>query len=435
MFFSSWEAMGLVVFIMIFHSFINISLKRFDVRHLILLIASTQWIFGAVLSYNFLSYANYYSMQVTSNEYFSFVVPAVLFYMIGVFFPLNYPMIKKSRYVSYIGWLQKINRNYDVSLIIIGVTSALLTKTTFVPARFTFIVFLLIGLTYVGLIMLVTNPNRSKNRKKLFFISIIIIIFSAILRGGVGLAFVWLIMLFLIYAYFFKVTLVQKVFLFASAFVIVMVMQTIKFTYRDIVWFGNEKLGMIERLEVFTGLVGEYDEELTLANETLQESLINRINQGWIISEIMDNMATTNNYFGGETIKKSLLSVILPRWLYSERLQAGGQLYFTKFTGRYLSKTTSMNLSILGEAYGNYGALGAYLFMFIFGLFLNFTFIVVVKLVLKYPLLIFFIPVIYQQVIKAENDFFIVLNHLVKASVFVFLVYFISTRFFNVRFR
>ena len=92
-----------------------------------------------------------------------------------------------------------------------------------------------------------------------------------------------------------------------------------------------------------------------------------------------------------------------------------------------------MNIGVIGEAYGNYGRFGSFAFMFVFGLFLNIIFKFVIKIIIKTPIIIFFIPMLFQQVIKAEGDFFIVLNHIVKAGVFIYAIYWCLSKIYKLK--
>jgi len=49
---------------------------------------------------------------------------------------------------------------------------------------------------------------------------------------------------------------------------------------------------------------------------------------------------------------------------------------------------------------------------------------VLIRLSWNYPSLILWLPLLFLQVVKAETDFVVVLNHLIKASIVVsFLIY------------
>ena len=91
-----------------------------------------------------------------------------------------------------------------------------------------------------------------------------------------------------------------------------------------------------------------------------------------------------------------------------------------------------MNISIMGEAYANFGYSGIW-FMLAFGLFLNISYNIIIGEINKTPTLLFFMPIIYLQVIKAETDLVTVLNHLIKATVFVALIYWGLKQFLGIK--
>lgn len=114
---------------------------------------------------------------------------------------------------------------------------------------------------------------------------------------------------------------------------------------------------------------------------------------------------------------------------------AGGQDNFKKYTGLEIGSGTSMGLSIIGESYANFGVFGGIIFMGAWGLFLAWYWRGIVNFVHKYPLLLFFIPIIYLQVIKAETELVVVLNHLVKSSIAIVLFFIFATKILNWRLR
>ena len=85
-----------------------------------------------------------------------------------------------------------------------------------------------------------------------------------------------------------------------------------------------------------------------------------------------------------------------------------------------------MNLSVIGEVYGNYGSLGGIFFMFLLGCFYNLIIIYVIKLSVKNPTLILWLPLLFFQVVKAETDFAIVITHLFKCSIVIWFVFYFS---------
>ena len=147
----------------------------------------------------------------------------------------------------------------------------------------------------------------------------------------------------------------------------------------------------------------------------------------------MSHTPSVEPFADGETIINALEASLLPRFLAPNKAKAGGQENFERFTGRNLEKGTSMNLSPLGEAYANFGVSGAIVFMLFFGLFYNFFIHQIFKLSFRYPSLILWLPLMFLQVVKAESDVAIVLNHLVKATIVVGLFYWGFNRFLGIR--
>ena len=82
-----------------------------------------------------------------------------------------------------------------------------------------------------------------------------------------------------------------------------------------------------------------------------------------------------------------------------------------------------MGMSIIGEAYANFGSFGGIFFMLIWGFFLSVYWNRIRALSENHPVLIFFIPLLFFQVVKAETELVVVLNHMVKASIVVALFF------------
>jgi hypothetical protein len=145
------------------------------------------------------------------------------------------------------------------------------------------------------------------------------------------------------------------------------------------------------------------------------------LNQGWIISAIMDHTPQNQPYANGETVLESIGATIVPRFLVADKKLANGRDNFMKYTGLYIGETTSMAMSVLGEAYANFGVFGGIIFMGLWGLFLSFVWGFLSKKIVRNNIIYFFIPIIFFQVIKAETELLTVLNHLIKSMILVFV--------------
>jgi hypothetical protein len=76
-----------------------------------------------------------------------------------------------------------------------------------------------------------------------------------------------------------------------------------------------------------------------------------------------------------------------------------------------------MGLSLLGEAYANFGPRLSLFLMFFLGAGLAFCHGLFLTFSLRHPTFYFWIPLIFCQTIKAETDLVTVLNYVAKAPV------------------
>jgi hypothetical protein len=221
----------------------------------------------------------------------------------------------------------------------------------------------------------------------------------------------------------------RKLFFLIIFLLVGLTVQTVKYAYREAVSEGKSN-----NVALFTELVA--DKVFNIGYVTSDANLnaaVTRMNQGWIIARIMSYTPLYEPFAEGETIKEAFKASLLPRFLAPNKVKAGGRTYFERFTGKPISENTSMGLSLLGEAYANYGIFGGSVFMFVIGLFYNLFLLAIFRIAIKHPSIIFFIPLIFLQVIKAETDFSVILNHLVKASIAVWLIWFGLKQFFGIK--
>ena len=158
-------------------------------------------------------------------------------------------------------------------------------------------------------------------------------------------------------------------------------------------------------------------------------NVIARLNQGWIISAVIRNVPKSEDYANGETLVDALFGAFVPRFLAPDKVKAGGQVNFRRFTGMNIADSTSMAISPLGEAYANFGPRGGVLLIFGFGALFSLLYSFCLRYVVKHPAFLFWIPLIFYQAIKAETEFATVLNQLSKGAVVAFGLYWVITTY------
>lgn len=426
----SITAIGLSFSLFIALRFINLLGKTFPLKELLVLMVTLQWIVGAKISYGYEDIHYKYFMYVEESVYMSLVVPATVLLYIGllVFRIPNLKLMLSQVFEN--DMVDKIYMTRVASvLLFLGIFGAVLARVLDIASLF-FIFFMLSLLIYVAIgYFLYLYPNK----KNVIFLTALIITFLQALSVGLfHHFFLMAIFLFAIYVDN-KKSLLWKTILITFAVILVNILQVVKADYRNIIW-KSSSLNQ-SKFEIFSELV----EEHFLGESTKEQSIYpsdgkpsenvskvtTRINQGWIISKIMDYVPRHTDHLGGKSVSDAISASLLPRFLFPNKTSTEDALMvFEKVTGLTLIGGTSMGLSVVGEFYANYGIYGAWLAMFIYGLFISFFLKLLVRLSGNSPFFVLWLVVIFFQVIKAETYLIKVLNHLIKASIFVFVLHF-----------
>jgi len=398
--------------------------QKIEIRDLMILIASLQWIIGPILTYKFNSEDIFYYMAVEEDVYMNFVFSATLLFSLGLYFPLWNKRTDENIHLEKIKLLLKKNKNLDIILIAIGLVSDILVDR--VPLSLMFLFFLFSGARFIGLYFFLLNERKNK----VALVSIIIFgLFVSALGDAMFHEFLlWMGFFFMIVTFIYKVGTRKKLVYLSGIIVLVVFIQTIKHEFRRLTSEDANKTAL------FATLVQKNFIETNQfqSNENLN-AFITRINQGWIIARIMSWTPKYEPFCDGETIMEGVTATLLPRFLAPNKAFAGGKKNFARFTGKELRDGTSMNLSPLGEAYANFGVTGGAVFMLFLGALYNWVIFTIFKQANKRPTLIFFLPLLFLQVIKAETDLTIVVNHLFKASIAVVMLYFGLEKILNLK--
>ena len=387
---------------------------------------SLQMLFGPSLIYNGLE--DYqplaFRMRVSETDYFYYVLPAVLFFLIGI-------NIKGRNLGEVINVSQPefsiINKESSAVpfvLIIIGFSCSIIQP--YAPATLTFVFYLLSSLKYIGLFVLILEKKEIK-------LSLLILIYGSVISSSLAIAMfhdllTWLIMLGAVLCIRYQFSNKTKL-ISATCFIILAILiQSVKGTYRDNIYLEGEAAGIesigaaAEEVQLQTG--GFF----TIENLGPQ---VTRINQGWIVASIMNNVPSKEPFANGETLKLYLEAAFLPRFIAPDKLNAGSQEIFNKYSGHTILPGTSMALSSVGDGYINFGVVGGWIFMFFYGLLFNLVLIKIGKYSKDYPAVILFTTMIVIYPIRPDAELQTILGHLVKASFVVFIIF----KFFGSHFK
>ena len=414
-----WTTIGVILSGLIALRFISQLGKSLPILELMLFIAAAQWIIGPLIEYNTPSLHYKYFMYVDQQRYMSYVVPAFGAFALAVL--LGVRSLKDSTIP-----LDRLKhfKEYGITIFVIGVFFDLIGSS--LPAGLAFFAFIISNFKFAGAIILFFSDDQ--RLKPIFYASLVFLLFRAIQSTMFHDFILWTAFFYMFWALQFKPSR-QKIVatLLIGAFSLT-TLQTMKYAYRQQVWNGYSG----SKIELFTGLVVDAI-LLDGADQELLDGELNkvRLNQGWIISAIIDEMPQRTDFLKGETITDALSAAVMPRFLNPNKTKAGGQENFRRFTGLELGEGTSMGISIIGEAYGNYGKNGGVVFMGIWGLFLSVFWNMVFKKTATNIVLLAFLPLLFLQVIKAETELVVVLNHLIKATIVVYLFFWAAKALLN----
>ncbi len=425
---TAFSVLGLTTFVFFVTKFYSELGSKIEMRDLIIIIAILQWIVGPILAYTFNSDDQFYYMAVKEEVYMNYVFPASFLFIVGLYFPIPQKPINENLLLKHIVYIVTKQKNIDLLFIITGFIADFLID--FVPDSLRFFTSLISGSRFIGLYFLALSDRPNK---WIYFALVI----GSLIAASVGQAMfhdllLWVGFLFVIITYIYRFSSTSK-FMWTAALIFgVMIIQTVKQEYRKVIWVQNTT--NIDKGQIFTSIVQNQLENTVkmVSNENI-DAAINRINQGWIIARIMAWTPLKEPYADGETIYRGLEAAFLPRIIAENKAKAGGKENFQRFTGKKLRENTSMGLSPIGEAYANFGVFYGALFMLFLGLFYNVILWQLVSYLTKYPTLILFFPLMFLHVIKAEVDFAVVLNYLVKSIIVVALIFWSARQFFNIK--
>lgn len=406
------------------YSFIDSSKNTFPVLNFVFFVACLQWLLGPFLDYVYFNSHDRYRMYVEASEYYNLLIPSILAFGLGL--SLFKSSVDLSGLKEYIHKKGEQHPNLPLVLVFIGFIAEYIGFM--VPPGLRFVLYMVTALKYIGLLYLIFSQSEKK------WVTLLIVggfaIINAVFLGLFHDLLLWGAFVFIYISHYFQLTLKTKLLAVIGGAFLAFSIQVAKSEYRKIIWAADFSGS---QTEAFTNVLSNELNEPGSDGESNFHSAVIRLNQGWIISRIMFHVPFYEEHAGGETVKKAIYASLLPRFINPTKKKAGGQENFERFTGYQLMSGTSMGTSVVGEAYANYGKNGTILFMFFYGLLLS----IVTKKIFKLsatlnPTLILWLPLIFLQVVKAETELVVVLNHLVKASIFVFGVYWISGKLFKV---
>ncbi|MBY0425036.1 MAG: hypothetical protein K2Q22_05310 [Cytophagales bacterium] len=388
------------------------------IKELMALICLLQWIAAPVWVWNNYNDDPINYMPIDEAPYMSVVFPGTMTYLIG----LNMTGVKlfTVRNTEAIAHLfQEKSQYFDIGkkLVYIGFFISVIFK--FLPESLFYFGLLLSNLKLVGAMYIMLSNNKHK-----WYWVIITVAFNA--SGGLIDAvfhdlIIWMGYLFIIFFLVYKFSFRFKVTMFIVGIFLLFVLQSVKHEYRESEFEGATG-GASRMYELFADRFNNPDKILNSDN---YENIVARLNQGRIIGFILNHIPANQPFLEGYSISIAL-EALVPRFLYpNKRIIAGGFDKFALFTGRNLPFGTSMDISLIGEAYGNFGIIGGMVFLFIIGIVFSWSISKFLSFSNRFPSIVLWVPFVFFHIIKAESDFGSVVNQIFKSLIMLYLVIYV----------
>lgn len=407
---------GIVVVIYVAVVFFKGLGKRLPILELMLLIAGLQWIIGPFIEFSSDFHDPKYYMYVDQSTYMGFVVPAYGLFVLSILALTKKYQVDVQDILDF-----KKYSSYGLTILYVGIAFDLLGFV--LPGALGFLVFLMAGFKFVGAIILFFSDKRI--HRLIFYGAIAFLVYISLKKALFHDFILWSTFFYMFFAIKNNPTPRIKFLTLIGGFVMLTVIQAVKSEYRLMLNEGFEG----NFAELFFGTVSQKYDTGFFEEDEDAASLNVRLNQGWIISAVMSHVPRNLEFAHGATIREAVVASLIPRFLNPNKKEAGGQENFELYTGLTLSQNTSMGLSIIGEFYANYGVALGIIAMGVWGLFLALIWRKLLYNTYKIPLLIFFLPLVFLQVVKAETELVVVLNHLIKSIIAIALFFWLTKRY------
>lgn len=371
-----------------------------------------QMLVGSSFAYSGLDDVMYYKyqMQVPEEVYFSYAIPAVILFILGLHSSgrLSGEKVDEKSVRQYVG------SNPDVPYYFIAVGFLASVVSPYFGSALANVFYLLSSFKYIGAFMLILGGAQMK-------LLPMILVYGSIVASSLQSAMfhdllTWLFFLLAILAIKYKPSVQTKAIFTAALLVLVVVIQQLKGLYRESITYGEGSLGEFE--DVF---VTARDEGGFFSLSSIAQSNV-RINQGFIVTYAMSHVPEKQPFSRGKELYRVLEAAFLPRIIAPNKLEAGDNSLVYKFTGMSIRPGTSMSMSAMGDGYVNFGVLGGCIFMFVLGWVFNQVLNGFHRYGKVFPILLLFTPLVFYYPIRPDTALQTSLGHLVKSCFLLYMM-------------
>jgi len=408
---SLWIGAGLALSVVIaLHTAFAVSAVPW-IPGLVLLVALLQWVLGPWAGYHVAPFLPTFGMAIPSEEYFSYAVPAALLLAIGLYLPLwglGRRAVRRTAPAVPTDFVQTC----DI-MVVVGMIASVIQITP-LPWTMQYTMLLVGYLSFVGAFGLLLARAPGWGWRMAAVLGLRTVLTSS--DGMFHDLLLWIAYTGTLLGFVYRWRVRTLVTLAAAALLTMGMLNELKLAYRLEIG-ENPDMQLTER----TGILGhaladQLHRPLAAFEEPGLSHTVTRINQGWIIARVLYWVPVREPYAHGETLLTAIRAAVLPRVLDPGKYLAGGFWYFQRFTGMSM-RQVSMNLSVAGEMYANFGRQGGLIGVLCFGIILGLVYRVFATWAVENPLWWAWAPYVMLYTMQAENGIGEAVNHVVKSSV------------------
>jgi len=384
-------------------------------RHLLGTFMCIQFFVGPSFAYAGLDQYAYfkYQMKEPQDVYFAYVIPAVVAFIVALH-------VNAGKYKGEIVDEERVkkfvSKNPMIPYYFIAIGFLASVVSGYFSSELAFVFYLLGGFKFVGLFFLVIGTERLKLLPSIVVVGSIVA--SSLNSGMFHDLLTWLIFTAAIFGIKYKFDFKIKIIGLSVFAFLAITIQVLKASFRNELSRDDDTSGA----ELFAKLYEQKSDQGGIINFASLASANTRINQGFIITNIMHTVPDIEPFANGQEMYKILEAAFMPRILAPDKLRAGDRTIFVKYSKIPLTAGTSMGLSSIGDAYINFGVLGGIAFMFALGFFYSEIMNVFYKQSFKYPALILFVPLVFYYPIRPDCELQTILGHVVKSCFLIFVL-------------
>lgn len=374
------------------------------------LVACLQWVLAPWAAYHLPPLVPAFTMVVPPAQYFSYAVPCVIALTVGLYLPL-WRGTRAARPRAPVTVPHGFGLTCDV-MVALGLL-ARLVLTQDIPWSITYGLALVSDLAWVGAFGLLLVRAGGWGWR---------IVLVALVRAALTSSdamfhdfLLWAAASILLIAFVYRLRPAALAAIAIVGTVGLGAINEVKGDYRATL-IANSDLSLSDRASVLGRTLGNQlaHPAAPFTDEALVRT-VTRANQGWIIARVMTWVPAREPFAEGETVGAAIVSALWPRVADPDKYVAGGATYFQRFTGLPLPRATSMNLSVAGEMFANFGPLGGVCGVFAIGLLIGWIVARIAARARTSVLWWAWAPYVLLYAMQAENGLGEELNQIVKA--------------------